>query len=398
MCVQGTGCGTLFSTGRLCETQVTVYVVLTGFCPVYWSLKDTILSEHLFVVLWYLTILVAERWYRQRTAYHSPEVHAICLGLLIYLTYGTRSVGIVLCPTVLVYELATSGRLTRFGAHAILTALALMGLQSALLPIAGQGYLEQLQSLDHRTVLANLYLDIVPFSRIWDNGYWVHGRGAAAVILSLVGLVGFSRENIPRPTFLGVSMAIYFLAIVVWPSAQGLRMILPLLPAYLFYVVLGVNSLKVTSETRRAAIACLVAFTLLSYAGWYSRARYDAIDGFKAPSAVELFEFIRKDASENDVYLFYKPRVLALFTGRRATGYPREYDERRFWEYAKLVNVSAVVVRCGSDTPDDMLEAEMIFRNQQSRLVETWRNDVFCVLREPAIVEHSLGPAALQDR
>ena len=61
-------------------------------------------------------------------------------------------------------------------------------------------------------------------------------------------------------------------------------------------------------------------------------------------------------------------------------GYPVAYDERRFWDYARQVDVSFMVVRCAPATPDDMLESEDTIRHLP-RMVEVWRNDTYCVLR-----------------
>ena len=120
----------LFS-GSLDDRQKLVYLIAFGFCPIFWIQKDVVESESLFILLWYLTILVADQWYRRGVALHSRTMHAVLLGTLIYLTYGTRTVGIVLLPTVVFCECISVRRLSRFGVTAIAVACGLILLENS---------------------------------------------------------------------------------------------------------------------------------------------------------------------------------------------------------------------------------------------------------------------------
>ncbi|MBN2296524.1 MAG: hypothetical protein JXM70_29115 [Pirellulales bacterium] len=375
----------LFSSS-LSESYILVYLIVMGFCPIFWAEKDTIASEHLFILLWYLTILVADQWYRHGKVFHSEWVHAFGLGLLIYLTYGTRTVGIVLLPSVVLCEFFVSRRLTRFGVCAIGMASGLILLEKIILPASGAGYLEQLSRLDCHRIAANIHADVVSFSTIWENGYSEGVRKTAGAILSLVGIIGFCRGNLPRPSFLGVSMVLYLGLVVLWPSAAWLRMVLPLLPAYLFYVLLGMDLPTIPAKVRRCVLACFCLFSIASYVGWYSQADYGAIDGVETRSAVELFQFVRENTQDDELCLFFKPRVLCLYTGRRATVYPSNFNNRDTWEYAKSTGVSVVIVRCNPETGgrwNSIYRGEVEMAGRTTELVEIWRNDDFRVFRGP---------------
>ena len=379
----------LFSSS-LSDKQILVYLIAIGFCPIFWIQKDAVDSEHLFILLWYLTILVADQWYRRGHVLHSKTVHAILLGALIYLTYGTRTVGIVLLPTVVFCELFATRRLTLFGAWAIATACGLILVEKAVLPASGAGYLEQLSSIDRESILENLWTDVVAFSTIWSNGYSEQVRKVAGVLLTLVAIVGFCRENLPRPSFLGTAMAFYFVLVVVWPSASWIRMVLPLFPAFLFYVLLGMDLPSFPVVVRRIALACFCLFTIASYAGWYSRANFGLLDGIATPSAVELFQFVRENTQEDDICMFFKPRVLCLYTGRQATAYPSDDHEAETWNYAKSTGVELVIVRHDSDNREkwsSISRAEVEMIRHCDELVEVWRNDRFRAYRTPWALE-----------
>lgn len=356
--------------------RTIVYLILAGACPIFWQMKDRIWSEHLFILLWYTSILVADAWYRRGKVYRSESVHAVALGALIYLTFGTRAVGVVLLPAVLVCEWSTARRLTRFGVLAISTAAVPILLQKTFLPVAGQGYAEVFGRLNPETVLQNAVFDAGSLSFVWDNGFLVWIQVAAGVLFSIVALVAFVRRNLPRPSFLGAAMVLYFAVVVLWPGQSGLRMVIPLLPGYMFYVLLGLRFDGAPQTVGRAVLACYCLFTAVSYAGWYSRADYGPIDGVETPVAVELFDFVRGNTHESEVCLFFKPRVLALYADRQAICYPPVGDEARLWEFVKAANISVLIAR-----EDAGRDAEAMVTNGLTGLVEVWRNEGFGVFR-----------------
>lgn len=356
--------------------RTLVYTLLIGFSPILWRMKDAIMSEHLFILLWYLTVLVADHWYRGRKVFRSEAFHAVLLGTLIYLSYGARSVGIVLLPTVVVCEWFSARRLTRFGALALATAVGLIFLQKVLLPASGQGYLTQLGQIGVGSVLNNLYADAVSFTFLWENGYSEGVREVAGVLLGVLGLVGFCRGNLPKPSFLGAAMVFYFVLIVLWPTGAWTRMIVPLLPGYVFYVLLGTDLPRIRLRSERLLTSGLCLFAAVSYAGSYSRADYGPIDGVETRSAEDLFEFVRENTEPEDVCVFFKPRVLSLYADRPATAYPLVETEPELWEYVESKNGSVLIVREDAGT-----DAERMARDRTPGLVEIWRNDTFRVLR-----------------
>lgn len=359
------------------EPAVLVYVIAIGFCPVFWRLKDSILSEHLFMLLWYTAILAADRCYQQESLRDVSWRRAALLGLLVYLTYSVRTIGIVLLPAVVLTELAVAKRLTRFGVTAVATAAGLIVLEKLLLPSAGQGYLEQLRFLSWQSVRENLSDNGWAFVAMWRNGYSENVSDDVGRLLSLVAVVGWGREFLRKPPFLAIAVLGYLGLAVVWPSASGVRMIAPLLPAYLYFLLSGIKTLAPRPWIERTGVALLLAFTVASYAGWYRQADYGPLEGVESPTTVELFQFVREHTTDEDVCLFFKPRVLALYTGRRATAYPREGEEDSLWPYLKSVGVTVVIV---NTHPRDR-DAEFLLSRDPRGLVEVWRNDAFRVYR-----------------
>ncbi|MFA8017156.1 hypothetical protein [Bremerella cremea] len=295
---------------------------ILGSSPVFWEFNHMLDSEHLFLFWWMLTMLVYQI---DRGDHAKPCEHwgpAIAVGVLTYLVIGTRTVGIVLPPALLLTEVLVFRRLTRFAMVSLLTAIACYASQKLLLPMGGSGYLDQLSQITAQSLASNLYHDGISFLYIWRNG---HARGIAAVsgvIFSLVAVVGYLRDTLPRPQLLGVATLLYMILIVVWPGANGIRMVLPMLPAFLFWIFFAIEWLIPRPHWQRIAVAALVIYTLACDARHYKYEDYNAFPGPESVAAKEMFDHVKLTVDPDEACLFFKPRVMAFYARRRTVGFP----------------------------------------------------------------------------
>ena len=416
----------LFSND-LSARNVWICLTVVGFSPIFWAIKDGIMSEHLFVPLWYGAVLATDDWYRRQKIYGNQTLHGIILGMLIFLTCATRTVGIVLLPMVVICEALLARRVTRVGILALLTAISLLVAERLVFPASGAGYIEQLSGISVSQLLANAYSDTTSFSLIWQNGHWDSVRRIAGAGFAVLAAIGFLRANVWRPTPLGTAMAAYFAVIVIWPSADGLRMILPLLPAFVFYVLVGMNALRLIPDALRplssllkngsrpraatvpewffrgllptctaplqsrldvkltasAGSLALLLFSLFSFGAAYATADFGPIPtGIATRPAAELFEFVRKQTRPDEVCLFFKPRALALYTGRRSSAFPLGTDEHAFWEYAEAIGAKIIIVRDeAADRIDEDQTSEMAAPFAARDIEEVFHNSMFRAYR-----------------
>lgn len=375
----------LFSND-LSPRNVWICLTIIGFSPVFWAVKDGIMSEHLFIPLWYAAVLVADDWYRRQKLYGNQTLHGVILGVLIFLACATRTVGIVLLPMVVICEALLARRATRVGISALSTAILFLVTLRLVLPASGSGYLEQLSGISVRQLLANAYSDTTSFSLIWQNGHWDSVRRIAGAGFAILAAIGFLRANVWRPTPLGAAMAAYFTVIVVWPSADGLRMLLPLLPAFVFYVLVGMSSLRFLRVTRNAGWAAglaLLLFSLCSFGAAYATSDFGPIPtGVATRPAAELFEFVHTQTRPHEVCLFFKPRALALYTGRRSSAFPLGTDEHALWQYAESIGARIIIVRDeAADRTDEDQTCEMAAPFGTRDVEEVFHNSMFRVYR-----------------
>lgn len=316
--------------------QVLGLTALLGFSSIFWEMNQQILSEPLFLVFWLAVLWLGESRCPEiagKEASGAPRVRllvSILLGLLIFLAIGTRTVGVVLLIAVPLESVLRHRKITFVGS--IIPVLVVVGLLSGqkwLLPEVGGGYLEDLSMITPATILGNLKADITSFSYFWRNGHSELIRKVAGVLLSLIAIYGFVRLHLNQGvTLTGLAAVGYFALVVLWPTAAWTRIILPLIPLYLLYLLIGLRGLPLPSSYRAVAYGAFFSFALGSQALWFVSANLRPPDGPTRPEAASMFAQIRDHTAENAVCLFFKPRALALFTGRASVTFPNELTNR----------------------------------------------------------------------
>ena len=357
----------------LSHWAVSICLIIIGFSPLFWQWKDLILSEHLFLFLWYLAILLVDLRYIRGRIFLSERTHAALLGICIYLAYGTRSVGIALIPAVLACEFIHKKRITQFSLASVGISVALILLQRVLFPLAGSGYLEQLTQVSIESIMYNLYADIVSLASLWENGYSRTVRRIAGIIISLFAIVGFLTANRKRLNCLGAAMTFYFLVIILWPSSAWTRMILPLLPGYICFALVGIDVWQHPVMVRKYGPVALLVFAIVCFLGAYRTLEFERTDNWERREVMDLFNYLEKKTDKNDICLFYGPRVLALYTERNASAYPIVDKESDLWDYIESIGGSILVNRkAAGEYPERVL-------NGHKDLKELFQNNEFIV-------------------
>lgn len=371
-------CGLLFRRD-LSQRDTLLFLAMTAICPVFWIFKEAIVSEHLFLVTWYAAIAMADYWYRDNENNSNRWWIPVALGGLVFASYSTRSVGVVLLPAIVLCDFWVNRKVTRFQLVSCGTAIALILVQKVLIQSSGAGYTDQLDMISISSLLSNLQADVVAFAVVWDNGYSDVARKGVTVLLTLLACYGLRKHRVPV-RFLEVTSALYLILILIWPSASGLRMVYPLIPAYLFFVVLGASALGRGTRWGVGSVAVVGMLAVGSGVLWQTAQTTEPIAGAASPEAVELFQYVQEQTQPDDTVLFCKPRVMALFSDRQSAAFPVTGSAV---DYAESLPASVVVVRKPGfigDRSDGMLPFEAEF-SESADWAEVWSNDWFAVLR-----------------
>jgi hypothetical protein len=310
-------------------------VIILGFSPIFWGFKDSVVADIPFLLFFYSTAFVVRD--APRGAGHWWK-WAIATGLLLYLCVGTRTVGLSLIAGLVIYELAKYRKLTRF----VLLALFVCGMfalvQRLLLGTGEQSYADQLHPTI-ATVISNVRGYSQDFAVLWTRSL---GRTFSLTLFgmtTMLAAVGMRRHYRAGLTELEAFFIPYLLIVIVWPSPQGLRFLFPLIPFYIYLMLVGLEDLNrsIAPLWRRAAVVSVVALIAISYGFAFHNATYRVIrqtDG--NPAFKDLCGFIRSNTNREDVFVFRRSRALSLFTSRPGAVYDMQHADRLEADFARI--------------------------------------------------------------
>ncbi len=293
-------------------------LAVLGFNPYLADFKNQVLSEFLFLGLVFAALAAFERLLRL------PRLKTwqwVGMGVLAYLAYGTRSVGAALLPCFVLAEWAQTRRITLRAVGSVLVALLLAALQALWVP-GTSSYFSMLK-FDPGVSLVLLQVYLQHLAEFWG----IAPSNSLTVGLFALLIIGlWAHHLLRRRSAVDFFFGIYGAVIILWGDYQGMRFIFPL--AYLsgYYLFNGVlQGLAALNTRRRYQIGGAVLLALLA-AGLpqLSAARFTTYtSGPETPYAQALFAAIRQNTSPADKLVFFKPRAMALYTGRACSGFDR---------------------------------------------------------------------------
>jgi len=300
--------------------SILAFIALLGFNPNFWSLKDSVIADIPFLLLFYVTAFVAARSPREGPRWWQ---WAVATGILLYLCVGTRTIGFTVTLGLVVYELVKYRRLTRFVLTAAGVCFVLILAQRLIVGAGEQSYLDQFRPTA-ASMWANVHEYGGAFMVFWAVPWGKPVSTAAFGITTCLAALGVPKHIEKGLTTIEAFLMSYLLVVFWWPSPQGLRFLLPLIPFYIFLMFLGLEWLvsRAGQGKLRILAAIPVFLILLSYFTFFRSADYGVIrqaDGL--PSFVGLCSFIKANAGPGDVFLFRRARALSLFTDRPSAVY-----------------------------------------------------------------------------
>lgn len=331
--------------GELPFQYVVTMIVIIGFSPYFWHFRDNILSDIPFLFFVYLSL------FSIRYAYHSDKSQrfqllcSILVGLLIYFSYGTRSLGLVLIPSLLIYDLIRSKKPTQFAIIVTLLSVIFVVLQTIFFH-SDRSYFDQLV-INPKVIYYNLFSYTGELSILWDNGYSHSLQRLLFMVVCGLAIIGYIARIKDRITILEIFLPLYVVSVVTWPAYQGARFFIPVMPLYIFYAFVGLKRIDFFQRKRieRFLFITLIAAIFVSYASKYTKVDYGQLrEGISKKETIDLFDYIKENTDKEDVFIFQKPRVLSLFTGRSTSVYHQPQDDKDLWDYFQEIDAAYLIV------------------------------------------------------
>ena len=356
---------------QISNTASLLLIGALGLSPYFWYLKDHIISDIPFAFLCFGTLLFVDRAHVK----HNRRLwYGVALGLLLYLCYGTRSVGIALLPMLCAFDLLRFRRVTLATMTALVVCVVGMVGQATLISgpsgpdhYAGQfetepaialsrtgGYSDQFE-IDPQILLDNHVNYIRAVAWFLDNGYSRALRFLLAGIVFILAGVGYVLRVRRTIGILEVFPLFYMMPVLVWPAFQGVRLLIPVIPLLIFYALYAMDHTSwLPIKLRRQIVVAAFAFLLgVSYLGAYVNVeeyRGEIPDSVLSPETQEMFSFVRHNTADDATFICSRPRGFALFTERSASVYHDTPTDDELWEYFARIGAEYVIQSAGDDT------------------------------------------------
>ena len=348
-----------------------VAVLLVGLSPAFWNYRDLISSEFPYLMFSFIALLAIRRGSDAVRGWQEAG-WALLAALLLYAAYGTRTIGIALPGALLGAELIRRRKPGRFVVLVLGGFTGFAMVQSVLLT-SPRGYMA-VAHFSTMLVLENVASYAKSLSHVWESGFSQASQGGLTVVFS--GFAAFAFwKRIREGSMEALYLVTYLAILLAWGAQIGVRGLLPVLPIYLTYVVLGITEAverwkKPKARALVAAVAVCMAITY--FGGLRQRPWQAALANVNDTSAQELFTFLRSRTQPSDLLLFSKPRSLALFSGRAVGSLGAEEPASESVRFVRENGVRFVIQSSWTPAAYDQLLAsgqfELVFGNEDFRV------------------------------
>jgi len=317
------------------KTTAAFITICFGLHPQMVILPDTIGSDIPFLFFTFLFFMV-----KQKNSSSNIYILYTQLVIIVFIAYLFRSIGLLLLPLISLVQL---NHLKNYSIKKNILLLSfpylvffiLMKALSMFYKIDSGSYLDYLQLTDIPTILNNIryYIElfatypfnlwelIIPhisaFSGIAAITFFFYVTSFVTFGISMYGIYSKFKENFDLIVCTAIIMGLYS----IWPSKQGYRFIIPLLPIYIYFLWIGCKQLMSISNVKITRILPALIVSLISVSGLLCVIQFTFFkntDAIHTTNSKELYTFIETQTDSTDILCFFKPRALRLETGRNA--------------------------------------------------------------------------------
>jgi hypothetical protein len=361
--------------------------------------RDEVRPDTTFLFFCLMALWMADRWCHGQLRLDGRSIAAgIALGACAYLAYGTRSVGIVILPAVVLTELLTCRRPGTTSLVACAVWLVLSLIQASTLH--ADGSYAHLIRFDAPSVLGNAKAYLLSLSILFKNGlpspYDTALRAALFLAISALALAGYIRSLRRGVTVLEVFAVLYMVPLsMYWVGTMiQQRYMLPLFPLYLYYAWAGFAWLgeRLPAALRRIAAGALPGALVVCFASAHVMApRGPVSPGVTNADGRALLEAIRTDTPADAVILSGRARAVALYAKRTSLSPYGYRSDSELWQLIRDNRVTHLMIGHGElaslldyEHPEDLGRLAAAYPDA---FVSQFDNSEFTLLRVRGIPE-----------
>ena len=325
------------------------YLIGLGLYPFFFFLSESIISDFPFLLLSFIALNRINDQLAPAANVPKNWGPYLVTGLLIYLACGTRSVGLTLLPVAFLFSLLQNKKITTSLVVTLCVALLLIAVQSLLIHQTGAYFDQFPKSLSG--LISTIWKSIGYYLALFVGIFSIKNFTIDCIVFLIMvegfvlGLIIHVKKGISS---FDLFFLIYLTLLLVWPSFQNWRFLVPIIPLYFLYIIEGFDRLFGSiqlSWVRKTLPYILLSSLIIFYASTYIAAFPRPISDIEKKETQEIFQFIRTETNSDDVILFFKPRVLALFTQRKSVAMAVPAPNGDTLARMKELGVSIVILR-----------------------------------------------------
>jgi len=295
-------------------------VGLIGFSKVFLFQSESVLSDIPFLLFASIALYRLDQTFSGVATPKKTWKSDLETGLYLYLAYGTRTIGIILIPIVILMYLLYRKNNGKSFLIILCSSSFLMISQIILIPGTGS-YLDQLPGSisEFITILNpvfNVYLTLI--LKLFPVQHDILQK-LTFLILFLIFLTGVFYRFKKSISSFDLFFILYLAVLFIWPSL-GYRFLLPIIPFYFLIMIDGLSAnlgrVSRLLPLRNLILLIILGLVCFSYIYSYQGVFPRPASAMEQYSTKDLFAFVKKETTPDDVIVFFKPRVLALYTGR----------------------------------------------------------------------------------
>jgi hypothetical protein len=373
---------------KLTSLKALILIIILAVNPYFWNNKDFIHLDFVFIFFVYLSIYLIEIQDNLRSKNKPKYLYSILIGITIYLATGTKGLGLTLMVSYLIHDLIKYKSVHKMTLVTLAFFIFLISFQYHFIH-NDFSYLRYLE-LNPLIWISNFLGYLKANLLLWENGWINFPRDFISILFYVFFIVGFYSRIKKNITLLDIFLIVVLISLSMYKYIYS-QFLMIILPIMFFNVICGVDYLSnyFKSIYKKYIVLLMLVVIFSGYALYYSHQDYGPInEGVETKNAISLFENIRKITTEDAIFVFFKPRVLSLYTNRKSSIY-HHTDDSSLLKYLRTIHTSFIITGPISDTirenrPNDIdfIEYLQDFVERNSNYFElVYENEEFKVYR-----------------
>lgn len=366
-------------------------VMIVIYNPWTLNMKLEIMSEFPFTFLLLLSLYLFEKYSK------GPFWMGIIIAALGGLLMSVRIIGVVFPLAVLVWAIrkrfiekdkspvnkCVCGFLVSVGS--IMFYLLLNNLIFHVPQAEGGSYagIWGKESL-YATIVYNLAYYTEQFKYFFSpwGGSWNFLPLMLKSVIFTFTLIGLIKRLAKRWELMDMIVILYFAVLIIYPYRHaGIRFLFPVIPFMVVYLVDGLKTLQlfpgISTRAKTWFLGLLVLASYLNMIWFIILNNNKIVPGPQENVSVHAFEYIKANTPREAIFLFSKPRVLALYTERKSMTNHKEDDPA--FIHALIKNYGIGYILLHDDISDDAIRKYV--EDNENLLQQEWSNLKFRLYR-----------------